>query len=348
MIISSGTVSMGAERSFASSSRSGRMLVINGADSKINGTVIRFGNVAERMKDGSSLAKDMLRHDFNLSVEKRVAEHDEEKALEEIRRKSLRYILQHFYRLFFGRGYEAKNGGMEDAGTSPETDNKLASYTEYASYEESEQTEFSTVGTVITADGREISFGLSLSMSRSFKSEYLKQTEIYSQNAASAIDPLVINLSGNIASVSDQKVMFDLDADGELDSISRLNPDSGYLALDINGDGKINDGSELFGTKSGDGFADLAKYDSDGNGWIDEADPIFSKLKIFVTDEDGHETLYRLKDKGVGAICLQRVNTDFSLNSLQDNRKNGQIRETGFFLYENGMAGTVQHIDLMR
>ncbi|MCR5210161.1 MAG: hypothetical protein K6C99_08120 [Lachnospiraceae bacterium] len=349
MIISSGTVSMGAKRSFARESKSGQLFVIKGADSKFEGTSMRFGNVAERMRDGSSLARDMLRHDFKMSVEKRVAEHDEEKALEEIRRKSLRYILEHFYRLFFGRGYEAKNKGVQDnTEVSTESNNMLASYSEYASYEESEQTDFMTTGTVITADGREICFGLSLAMSRSFKEEYLKKTEVYAQNASNAIDPLVINLSGNIASVSDQKVMFDLDADGEPDSISRLNPDSGYLALDINGDGKINDGRELFGTESGDGFADLAKYDEDGNGWIDEADPIFAKLKIFVTDEEGHETLYRLKDKGVGAICLQKVDTDFSLNSLQDNKRNAQIRESGVFLYENGMAGTVQHIDLMR
>ncbi len=40
---------------------------------------------------------------------------------------------------------------------------------------------------------------------------------------------------------------------------------------------KINDGSELFGTSSGDGFKDLATYDEDENGWIDENDSIFSK-----------------------------------------------------------------------
>ena len=78
--------------------------------------------------------------------------------------------------------------------------------------------------------------------------------------------------------------MFDIDADGEEESISYLQGGSGYLALDKNGDGVINDGSELFGTKSGDGFADLAEYDADGNGWIDENDPIFDKLLIWAKD----------------------------------------------------------------
>ena len=63
--------------------------------------------------------------------------------------------------------------------------------------------------------------------------------------------------------LSDQTFYFDLDADGKEEEISVLNG-SGYLALDKNGDGVINDGSELFGTKNGDGFADLARYDEDG------------------------------------------------------------------------------------
>ncbi len=117
------------------------------------------------------------------------------------------------------------------------------------------------------------------------------------------------------------------------------------LALDKNGDGVINDGSELFGTKSGDGFRDLAAYDSDGNGWIDENDEIWEKLLIWTRDEDGKEICYKLSEKGVGAIYTGNVNTDFSLNGA-DNAANGRIRRTGLFLYENGMAGTVQHVDV--
>ncbi len=51
-------------------------------------------------------------------------------------------------------------------------------------------------------------------------------------------DPLVINLNSNVAEVSDQKFFFDLDADGEEEGISRLYEDSGYLALDLNGNGR--------------------------------------------------------------------------------------------------------------
>lgn len=63
--------------------------------------------------------------------------------------------------------------------------------------------------------------------------------------------------------MTDQKFYFDLDADGTADRISMLKSGSGFLALDKNGNGKIDDGSELFGTQSGDGFADLEEYDID-------------------------------------------------------------------------------------
>ena len=297
-------------------------------------------------------AGDMLYSSLKTSVSNRYQAEDEERSLEQIRHESLLYLLQRLRQILFGRGHEAKSGaeGPKSYSSNYGSDGKvpIASYSEYASYEETERTDFSTVGKVITADGREIDFNLQLTMSRSFREEYMKQTDIYADNALNVMDPLVINLRGNIANVSDEKVFFDLDSDGELDSISRLNSDSGYLALDLNGDGIINDGSELFGTSSGDGFADLAEYDEDGNGWIDEADSIYSRLRIWVTEDDGSQSLYTLKSADVGAICLQKQSTDFSLKSLHDNHTNGLIRETGMFLHEDGSVGTVQHLDLVR
>ena len=158
-------------------------------------------------------------------------------------------------------------------------------------------------------------------------------------------DPLIINLDSNIASVSDQKFFFDLDSDGENEEISFAGRGSGFLALDKNGDGKINDGSELFGTVSGDGFADLAKYDRDGNGWIDEADEIFEKLLIWSKDANGNDQLVGLGKAGVGAICLSAQNTQFSMNNMH-NEVNAMVRQTGMFLYENGGVGTIQQLDL--
>ena len=215
-------------------------------------------------------------------------------------------------------------------------------------YEERENTAFQTQGTVKCADGREISFDLNLSMSRSFQTYYEENYQaVHRTKTAAMCDPLVINLDGNIAELSDQTFFFDIDGDGKKDEINRLAPKSGYLALDKNGDGVINDGTELFGTKSGNGFADLAAYDTDGNGFIDEGDEIFNKLKIWITDENGHQQLVSLADKGVGAICLQNIATDFDLTG-QDGSAKGRIRNTGIFLYESGAVGSVQHVDVAK
>ena len=209
-------------------------------------------------------------------------------------------------------------------------------------YAETETTCFETTGTAITADGRELSFNISLEMSRSF-TEMASESIDFGQPRL--CDPLVINLNTNVASVSDQKFFFDIDADGTKDEISMLGADSGYLALDNNEDGIINDGSELFGTASGNGFKDLLAYDEDGNGWIDEADSIFDKLKVWSMDENGNSTLIDLLDAGVGAIYLGYENTEFSLKNAE-NETNAVIQKTGMFLYEDGTAGTVQQMDL--
>lgn len=208
-------------------------------------------------------------------------------------------------------------------------------------YHEKESLSFQSQGIVRTADGREFGFNMDVSMSR----EFAAYTE-FEQEVTQFVDPLVINLNGNITGMSDQKFMFDLDADGTLDRISMLETGSGFLAFDKNGDGMINDGTELFGTTSGDGFRDLEIYDEDGNGWIDEADSVFEKLLIWTKDEMGNDELYSLKKAGIGAICLQKAETDFSLTSIKNNQLNGKVRSTGVFLYENGNAGTLQHLDV--
>ena len=207
---------------------------------------------------------------------------------------------------------------------------------------ESESVAFASSGMVKTQDGRSIDFNIEVSMSRAFTSQINTLT---TQNYIKT-DPLVINLDTDIGSVTDQKFLFDLDSDGEEEEISFAGKGSGFLALDRNGDGRIGDGSELFGTKSGDGFKDLAAFDEDGNGWIDENDSIYSKLKVWTKDEDGNDYLINLKDADVGAIYLDNADTQFSLKD-GNNRLNGEIKKTGIYLHEStGAAGTLNHVDL--
>lgn len=210
-------------------------------------------------------------------------------------------------------------------------------------FHEEEATSFSATGSVVTSDGRNISFNVQLELSRSFTEETSLITE---ETVSMLTDPLVINMDVSSAEVTDQKFLFDIDCDGTRDEISFVGEGSGFLALDKNGDGTINDGSELFGTTSQDGFRDLAAYDSDDNGWIDENDDIFSKLRIWTKDKDGNDKLITLKQGNVGAIYLGSAKTDFSLNNSETNQQNGQIRKTGIYLKETGEAATIQHVDL--
>ncbi len=288
-----------------------------------------------------------------------------DKTAEEFRQLTIRYIFNLFFpnkwgktedylkELGYGDTTESDTSVMENGSQVVSGQERLASfggtvrvldYVQETSFYEQEDTSFSTVGTVRTADGREIHFNVEVGMSRQFQETFREELNMASFTMC---DPLVLNLDTDVAELSDQKFYFDIDADGTKDEISMLDAASGYLALDKNGDGTINDGNELFGTKSGDGFADLQAYDEDGNGWIDENDDIWSKLKIWCKDENGKDVLYCLADKGVGAICLQKASTDFALKGATG-QTNGAIRSTGIFLYENGNVGTVQHVDVAK
>ncbi|RZI44038.1 hypothetical protein EGT07_01010 [Herbaspirillum sp. HC18] len=209
--------------------------------------------------------------------------------------------------------------------------------------EETESTSFHADALIRTADGKELKLKLDLGMTRSYREE-----SSISVRAGDAVrkDPLVINFDGTAAQLQDRKFSFDIDGDGTKEMVPLLTGNRGYLALDRNGNGKIDSGKELFGTQSGDGFAELAEYDSDGNGWIDDNDPIFAELRVWVQDGKGGGTLETAKSHGVGALYLGRSETPFSLKN-DSNQDLGQVRSTGIYLAENGSAGTLQQIDLM-
>ncbi|SFP74404.1 hypothetical protein SAMN04487928_10769 [Butyrivibrio proteoclasticus] len=207
---------------------------------------------------------------------------------------------------------------------------------------EKEKTDYKATGNIKTEDGREINVDVDVSMVR--KKEHETFIPI-SSPLDNLYDPLIINTGSQTASLSDTKFKFDLDADGKQDEISMTKSGSGFLALDKNGDGKVNDGTELFGVKSGDGFKDLAKYDTDGNGWIDENDEVYDKLKVWSKTDDGKDNLRTLKESGVGAIFLGSESTEFTLDGA-DGVLDGKVRKTGIFLKEDGTAGTIQHVDL--
>ena len=107
-----------------------------------------------------------------------------------------------------------------------------------------------------------------------------------------------------------------MDADGDLDKTAWADKRDGLLVMDLNGDDKIGDGRELFGSatvlKTGetatDGFKALGDLDDNQDGLIDANDPAFAKLKVWV-DANGNGVtdegeLKSLQELGIVSLKL--------------------------------------------
>lgn len=207
---------------------------------------------------------------------------------------------------------------------------------------EQEILQYEARGGVYTADGRTYNFTLQFALDRKTTSE----TAVHIRAGdALLVDPLVINFSGTSARLGDINISFDLDLDGKKEEIPFLQEGSGFLVLDRNGDNIVNNGSELLGPATGSGFKELQQLDLDQNGWLDENDPLFEKLKIWMKDTAGNDYFATLAQKGVGAIYLNPVESPFTLTG-QDNLLLGQLQETSFYLTQKGLGGTLQEIDI--
>jgi hypothetical protein len=265
-------------------------------------------------------------------------------------------ILKALFEKLTGRKFKLHDPGMvkqgeasaavpdpgQSSGGAPGTEGWGVQYELHETYHESETSQFSAQGVVLTADGQQLEIAVELNLSRSFTS-----TLDESFRAGAALkDPLVINFDGAASQLTQNTFSFDIDADGSNDQLAFVAPGSGFLALDANNDGAINDGRELFGALSGDGFTDLAAFDGDGNGWIDANDTVFSRLRIWTKNTAGEDQLLLLGDEGIGALYLGRISTSFALKD-SSNELQGQVRATGIFLREEGGAGTMQQLDLV-
>lgn len=240
-----------------------------------------------------------------------------------------------------GNGVPVENKDPKQPGDSSE--GWGLDYKEEHAHREKEDVDFTARGIIRTADGKEISFSLWLEMSR----EAVESDSLRIRAGDALKDPLVINLNGSAAQLTtDKSFAFDIDSDGNDENLPGLGQGRGYLALDLNSDGMINNGNELFGPKSGNGFHELAAYDTDGNQWIDENDEVFNRLSVLSMDEKGITSLRSLYSLGIGAVYLPNRSTSFDLKDQSGSELLGKVKASGIFIRNDGTVGTVQQIDL--
>ena len=137
-----------------------------------------------------------------------------------------------------------------------------------------------------------------------------------------ATDPLVIDLDGDgieTTEIATSQVYFDIDGDLFAERTGWLKGDDGFLVRDANGNGRIDNISEMFGGVGQSGFALLSELDSDGDGKITRADVLWSELKVWqdynrdgITDAGELKTLDQL-----GIVTLDLGSTAINLRTLQ-------------------------------
>jgi Ca2+-binding RTX toxin-like protein len=160
--------------------------------------------------------------------------------------------------------------------------------------------------------------------------------------------PLALDLDGNgvgAVSLALSRAFFDMNLDGRAERGSWVGPGEALIALDSNGNGRIDDASELFGEQRGDGFASLAAYDSNADGRIDEADPIFGSLLAWRdVNQDGFSNLDEiefLRLVGVKSIGLNAV-------QVSQTREGNPVTHIGSAVMADGSSREVVDIWFQR
>ena len=137
------------------------------------------------------------------------------------------------------------------------------------------------------------------------------------QEGRNASCPIIIDLDGNgvqTHALESQIVRFDLDNNGFAERVGWTDGTDGFLVRDIDGNGRIGNGGELFGNhtklrngqKAANGFEALKELDDNGDGKITRADKVWSELRVWQDrNQDAWSAkgeLYTLDELGIAEI----------------------------------------------
>lgn len=161
------------------------------------------------------------------------------------------------------------------------------------------------------------------------------------------ISPLILDLNGDglhTISMLDSDADFDF-GDGNTNAHGWLSAEDGFLAVDRNGNGRIDDLSELFGSRDRDGFSILADHDDNMDGVIDAADAIFADLKVWM-DIDGDGTSQAGEITGLSAHGITAIRLDARLQDIDD--QGNWLPLSGSFLRDDGSFGDIADVYFAR
>jgi hypothetical protein len=135
--------------------------------------------------------------------------------------------------------------------------------------------------------------------------------------------PIVLDLDANgieLTGVGDPaslSALFDANGDGLVEEVGWIGAGDAFLALDVNGDGQINNISEIsFAAYGGEGATDLqglaVGFDSNRDGVFDARDAQFAEFKVWQdADRDGFTDAGELKSLGEAGIVSLDLHAAF-------------------------------------
>jgi len=164
-------------------------------------------------------------------------------------------------------------------------------------------------------------------------------------------DPLILDLDGDGVETTgpgdpSRSIYFDATGAGIPTLTGWVKADDAFLALDRNGNGRIDNGQELFGDATPlafggnaiDGFDALAQEDTNSDGWVDAADLRFADLRLWRDlDQDGvsdEGELFTLADVGVEALRVSNT------GNRQELDNGNRIADLGSFRWADGHSGS--------
>lgn len=163
-------------------------------------------------------------------------------------------------------------------------------------------------------------------------------------------DPLIIDLGkrGIELTSVDNGVHFDLDNNGFAEKTAWVGTEDGFLAIDRNGNGRIDNGGELFGDqvtlKNGSiafsGFEALADLDENDDGVIDQNDSEFSNLRVWI-DANHNGTSESEELKTLDELNIESISLDHFDKSETDLKTGTIVSETSTVTFKDGSTSDI-------